>query len=545
MKDENNGSIPEDTPNLAREGNNKVELDLRAEMARSMLDYHPNLKRGDAYINNSPYHGCSHAADQTIMVPVFDAAERHRFTLVAKAHQADIGNAIPTTYHGAALDVYNEGALIFASAKIQSDYRDNEDLIRMCRLRIRVPEQWYGDYLAALGAARIGEREITALAEDMGWETLSHFAGQWFDYSERRMAEALQALPAGRVQASSTHDPFPGTPDDGVTINVGVETDPDQGRICVDLTDNIDALACGLNVSEACTRTSAMIGVFNSIDHSVPKNAGAFRRIDIKLKDNGVVGVPQHPTSCSVATTNLADRVANSVQVAMADLADRVGMAEVGAVIPPSAGVVSGVDPRTGKAYINQIFLGFTGGAASPHEDAWLTIGHVGNGGLCYQDSVEIDESAQPIHVFERRIMIDSEGAGRHRGAPGFYCAFGPVDAPCEVGYVSDGVVNGPKGVRGGLSGGRAGQYLQTADGAREALEACAQVTLEPGQRMISIGCGGGGYGDPKLRDPQRVAKDVADGIVSREWARQVYGVALHGNGEVDAEATVRLRAGN
>ncbi|MEM9881187.1 MAG: hydantoinase B/oxoprolinase family protein, partial [Pseudomonadota bacterium] len=102
-----------------------------------------------------------------------------------------------------------------------------------------------------------------------------------------------------------------------------------------------------------------------------------------------------------------------------------------------------------------------------------------------------------------------------------------------------------PKGVRGGLSGGRAGQYLQTADGAREALEACAQVTLEPGQRMISIGCGGGGYGDPKQRDPERVAKDVADGIVSREWARQVYGVALHGNGEVDAEATARLRAGN
>ena len=98
-------------------------------MARSMLEFHPDLKRGDAFLHNSPYHGCSHPADHTILVPVIDDAGRHRFTVLAKAHQADCGNARPTTYMGAARDVYEEGALIFPAVKVQEDYRDIEDII--------------------------------------------------------------------------------------------------------------------------------------------------------------------------------------------------------------------------------------------------------------------------------------------------------------------------------------------------------------------------------------------------------------------------------
>ena len=74
-------------------------------MSRTMVEFHPRLRRGDAFLHNSPYHGNSHAADHTIMVPVIDDDDVHRFTVFAKAHQADIGNSIPTTY-GAAKDVY-------------------------------------------------------------------------------------------------------------------------------------------------------------------------------------------------------------------------------------------------------------------------------------------------------------------------------------------------------------------------------------------------------------------------------------------------------
>ncbi|CAN0524256.1 unnamed protein product, partial [Laminaria digitata] len=396
-------------------------------MARSMKEFHPDLKKGDAFLHNSPYHGCSHPADHTIIMPVIDDDGVHHFTVLAKAHQADIGNSIPTTYHGTARDVYEEGALIFPAVQVLKDYETVEDIVRMCQLRIRVPEQWHGDFLAMLGSALIGERELLALGKEVGWDTLHAFTGQWFEYSEKRMADAIGDIPEGKASAQSTHDAIPGTPDEGIKVTSRVSVDPAAGRIEVDLLDNADQMNCGLNVSESCTRTAAYIGVFNSIDHTVPKNAGSLRRIELKLKDAGVVGIPRHPISCSASTTNLADRITSATQRAMAELGDGFGMGEVGCFCPPSTAVVSGNDPRSGKPYVNQLFLGHTAGAGAPHEDAWMTMRHVGNGGMCFIDSVELDEVYTPIHVHTRRLITDSEGAGRYRGAPGIEVEYGPV----------------------------------------------------------------------------------------------------------------------
>jgi N-methylhydantoinase B len=512
-------------------------------MAKAMKEFHPDMKRGDAFLHNSPYHGCSHPADHTLLVPVIDEAGAHHFTVIAKAHQADCGNSQPTTYMGAARDVYEEGALIFPAVKIQENYRDVADIIRMCRMRIRVPDQWWGDYLAMSGAARIGERELLSLAKDIGWETLHAHTKDYFDYSEQRMIAAIKKMPAGQASHSSRHDHFPGTPADGVEITARVEVLPQEAVVQVDLRDNPDCLPCGLNLSEACARTSAMIGVFNSLDPEVPKNAGAFRRLRILLREGCIVGIPRHPTSCSVATTNLADRVANSVQAAVASLADGLGLAECGAVIPPAVGVISGFLPKTGQPFVNQVFLGCSGGAGSPTADAWQTICHVGNAGLCFQDSVELDELRQPILVHERRFVADTEGAGRQRGAHSVFVEFGPVGCDVEIGYGSDGNFNPAKGVRGGLSGAKAQQYKVAVDGALEALPGCALVKVSDGERIRSYSCGGGGYGAPKERDPAAVRQDVVEGWVTRQRAEAIYGVAIDEAGEVDAQKSAALRA--
>jgi N-methylhydantoinase B len=511
-------------------------------MARSMVEFHPTLKAGDAFLHNSPYHGCSHPADHTILVPVIDRQGRHRFTVLAKAHQADCGNSVPTTYVGTARDVYEEGALIFAATKIQEDYKDIEDVVRLCKMRIRVPEQWWGDYLAMIGAARIGEREVHALADELGWEALEDYTRQWFDYSEQRMIAALRKIPSGRAVKCSTHDPVPGTPPEGIRIKAEVTVNSEAATVDVDLRDNPDCLPCGLNLSEACARTSPMIGIFNSIDHTVPKNAGSFRRINIHLREGCVVGIPKHPTSCSVATTNVADRVANSVQCAIAEIADGFGLAECGAVLPPSAAVVSGVDLRSNQPFVNQVFLGFSGGAGAPHADAWLSICHVGNGGLCSHDSVELDELRQPFLVYSCYIVPDTEGAGRYRGAPSIYVEFGPHGSALVAAYVSDGTINAAQGARGGGAGGRADQKKRTRNGDLVPLDACAQVRLEDGERIISVSCGGGGYGDPTQRDPRSVRHDVIEGWVSATRAQEVYGVVLAESGQVDGEATAARR---
>jgi len=513
-------------------------------MAVAMKQFHPVLRRGDAFLHNSPYHGCSHPADHTILVPVIDDRGEHHFTVLAKAHQADCGNSQPTTYLGSARDVYEEGALIFPAVQVQRDYRNVEDIIRMCRMRIRVPEQWWGDFLAMIGAARIGERELLALAAEIGWHALHAHERDFFDYSEQRMIGAIRKLAPGRATMISTHDAFPGTPDAGIPVKAIVELRPDEAVIDVDLRDNPDCLPCGLNLSEACARTAAMVGVFNSLEHSVPKNAGAFRRLSIHLREGCIVGIPRHPTSCSVATTNIADRVANAVQSAIAAIAEGIGLAECGAVLPPSAGVISGLHPRTGGPFVNQVFLGLSGGAGGPATDAWQTLCHVGNAGLCFQDSIELDELRQPIHVHARRFLPDTEGAGRHTGSSSIYVEFGPMGTEIDVAYVSDGTTNGPKGVRGGLPGGAARQFKLGRNGAAEPVPPCAQVHLLDGERIQSFSCGGGGYGPPRERDPAQVRRDVLEGWISRARAEQVYGVAIDEAGRLDAARTQQLRNG-
>jgi N-methylhydantoinase B len=511
-------------------------------MARTMAEFHPELRRGDAYLHNSPYHGCTHPADHSILVPVIDDDDRHRFTVLAKAHQADCGNALPTTYMGTARDVYAEGALIFPAVQVQHDYEHVMDVIRMCETRIRVPRQWWGDYLATLGAARIGERELLALGREIGWDALDAFARDWFTYSERRMVEAIRALPSGRTTRVSRHDPVPGTPPEGVEIKATVAIDPEAAVIEVDLRDNPDCMPCGLNLSEACARSAALLGVFNSIDPGVPKNNGSYRRVQVLLRENCICGIPRHPTSCSVATTNIADHVANPVQAAIAEIAPSRGLAEAGSVLPPSIGVISGTDPRTGKAYVNEVYLGITGGAGAPTTDAWLSIVHVGNAGMCYQDSIELDELRQPLFIAERRLVPDTEGPGMFRGAPSARAVFGPTQAPMCVAYVSDGNLHPAQGTRGGGPGGPSGQAKRFRDGREEPLPNCAEVWLEPGEMIVSISCGGGGYGPPWRRDVGRVRHDVAEGWVSRDRAEAVYGVVLDEAQRVDAVATAARR---
>lgn len=513
--------------------------DLQAQALRR---FYPRVRAGDAFLHNSPYHGNTHAADHAIMVPVVDADGVHRFTVLAKAHQADCGNSVPTTYMASARDVYEEGALIFPVVRVQEEYRDLDDILRMCEMRIRVPDQWRGDYLAIMGSARIGERSLLQLAEEVGWDTLERFAEDWLDYSEERMAATIRALPAGTATTSTTHDPFPGVPD-GVPIQATVTVRPGEAMIEVDLRDNPDCVPAGLNLSEATSRAAAFIGLFNSMDHTVPHNQGSFRRVRVLLRENCVVGIPRHPVSCSVATTNLSNRVGNIVQRAMADIGEGLGMAEVGTGMSPSEAVISGHDRRHGGApFVNQIFTGTNGGAAGPVADGWLTMDDLGSGGTLLLDSIEIDELKQPILVHERRLAIDSEGAGRRRGAPGMRVEYGPVGGPLKAIFANDGSINPMSGARGGLAGARSLQQKRKPDGSVTAIDICGPEIVQPGERLIAQTSGGGGYGRPETREPELVLADVREGWISAERARDVYRVHIE-HGELDHAHTARLRS--
>ncbi|UCB46821.1 MAG: hydantoinase B/oxoprolinase family protein [Spirochaetota bacterium] len=511
-------------------------------MSKVLKEFHPVLRKGDAFFHNSPYHGNSHPGDFSVMVPVIDDNGEHHFTCLTKAHVSDIGCSLPTTLMAGARDVYEEGSLIFPAVKVQQDYKDIEDIIRMCMVRIRIPEQWYGDYLAILGAARTGERRILELGEEIGWETLHGYTQQWFKYSEEMMIKAINEMPSGKKTVTTAHDPFPGVPE-GVPLKATVEIKSKQGIIEVDLRDNPDCVPSGINQSEACILTHSQIGVYNSIPHTVPTNAGSFSRIKIMLRENCCVGIPRHPHSCSVATTSLGNRIGSAVGRAIAEIGEGFGCGEIGAIMPPAFAIISGLDPRHGNiSFINQLLLGCAGGSGFPNADGWLTIGDEGAMGMVHLDQIESDEFQYPIYIHSRHIIQDSEGAGTFRGAPGTYAEFGPISMPIEAMYASDGCINPALGARGGGPGGKAGQFKKKRSGDLEELDPMGPVKIEPGETIISIGAGGGGYGPPYMREVWRVEKDVKEGWISQKRAEEVYGVLFDDSGTVDEEATAIQR---
>ncbi len=516
-------------------------------LAEAVTQLHPDLVEGDAFLHNDPYLGNTHPADHVILVPVFCDGV-HIFTAAAKAHQADCGNANPTTYMPFARDIYEEGGLIFPAVQVQRDYQDIPDVINICRRRIRVPDQWYGDYLAMVGAARIGETRLKEIVAKYGLDTIRQFIEEWFDYSERRVAHVIAQMPKGTITGSGRHDPFGPLPD-GIPINVKVSIDPDAGTIDIDLTDNIDCVPAGVNESRTCAMNNVMTGVFNSIDPDIPHNAGTFRRINVRLRENCVVGIPRFPHSCSVATTNVGERLVVTTQKAFADAWDGYGLAEGACGIGPGFAVVSGTDWRKNDdPYVNQKFLGSQGGPAGPEIDGWVTYGNSVTNGLMFRDSVEIDEQKYPIRVNEIRVRTDSEGAGRRRGAPGFKVSYGPKHDPMRAFYVTDGYHFPPRGVRGGGDGAPSLPFHVSVAGEAEPIAPIASTELAAGEVLLHLLSGGGGYGDPLDREMERVRDDVLAQFVSLERARDVYGVVFTGTEltdalAVDSEATERQRA--
>jgi len=488
-----------------------------------------DIREGDCYLHNDPYSGNTHAADHAFLVPVFFEGE-HLFTTVAKAHQADVGNSLPTTYMAQAKDQYEEGALIFPAVRIQRDFEMDENIVRMCRSRIRVPSQWYGDFLAGIGSARIAERRLKELCEKYGKETIKSFITNWLDYSENRMIQAIKKLPKSELTNSGAHDPLGDLLPDGVPLNVTVRIDPDDAIIELDLLDNIGNVPCGFNESEACATAAVFSGVFNSLDPSVPRNAGSFRRLRLLLKNGSVAGRPEFPHSCSLATTNVADRLINLTQSAFAEIGDGFGLAEGGIGMGAGMAVVSGKDHRNNNdSYVNQIFIAQAGGPGSPTAVGWPNYGLPVVGGLMYRDSIEVDELKHPFEFKYVRIVPGSAGAGKFRGSTAIETAYGPKELPMDVIWPCDGTHYAPKGVRGGHDGVNARHWKVSANGEQQELPNIVITSIKKGEIVHGNTTSGGGYGNPRERDPKRVLKDVLDGFETLERAREVYGVVLTG----------------
>lgn len=503
-----------------------------------------DIQPGDCFANNSGYHGNTHCGDFTLCAPVFFEGEIV-FHAIARAHLGDMGFPTPTTYGPLSRDVYEEG-LKLPCVRIQRGNKDVQEVIDICQANIRTPEQFYGDYLATLAAVRTGEAGMQKICAQYGLSTVRRFLAQFQEYASRMAIEAIKKLPSGRVTREAFYDSETDLYPEGIPVRVTVEIDPSDGYITVDLRENVDNLPLGINLTEATLTATCLAAVLTVLGPDVPRCTGAYSRIKILSREGAAIGRPKFPAATSCATTNLTQLLGPLVRSAFAEIQKGLGSACGTLGMPASCPVVSGKDPRHGgQTFVNQIIMGYWGGPGLQGHDGWFTHGGSGSMGGLWQSSVEVVEQQQPILVERLEIGVDTGGAGQWNGTPGALCVFRNRTDGIRFTANAAGHDFPPFGVAGGRDGGQNNAWWEGTDGTRHTLPNSLDVTLNTGEKLISQAPGGGGYGDPLDRDPERVAWDVREGWITPDRARSIHGVVLELGSElyrVDVKRTEELR---
>lgn len=495
-------------------------------VTRPITELFDDIRPGDIFINNSPYHGSTHHADFTLCMPVFFDGEP-LFWAMALSHHADTGAPVPTTYLPFARTVYEEG-INFPCVRIMRDYKEIDDVIRIGLIRNRVPELWLGDLRAQIGACKTAERRLGELLSKYGRDGIVTYVEDWFEYGRTMAIAEIRKLPAGVYHYETRHDPVPGVADEGIPVRVEITVDPEEGMITVDVRNNIDNVPGGLNLTENTCTGSCRMSIFNNMDAHMPHNHGSASRIRVLMREGSVIGKPRYPVGTSVATTNVNDRLISAGSCAFSEMGAPFGQAEGGQHLPVGIGVVSGFDPfKGGQPYVNQVFVGYSGGGARHGFDGWLTYCGPANGGMINLDSVEVDEAMYPFIIESRGVEKDTQGFGEFEGSPGVGGVFYPVDHAMTLVYAADGTTFPPRGVLGGADASPTRSQKRLGDGSLATLPAFNAEVCQPDEKLVFLACGGGGYGSPANRKPEHVVRSINRGWLSPGKALEIYGVKV------------------
>ncbi|HEX9841150.1 MAG TPA: hydantoinase B/oxoprolinase family protein [bacterium] len=478
-----------------------------------VLAHYPpeTLRPGDCILLNDSYLGSGHYPDCYMTTPVF-LDERLVGFAVNSAHHVDMGGAVPgSQIVSGVTEAYQEGLRILP-VRIIREGELQEDLLRLILGNVRLPEIVRGDLLAQRNTNAVGTQRLLRMFREYGEDVLEAAIEGILDRSEARLRELIAAIPDGRyVNEDFMDDAGPGTEPIRFHATVTVA----GNHLTVDFAGSSEQVARGLNSYINYTRAYAVFAVKVFTDPHLPHNDGAIRAVDI-LAPEGSFFNPRYPAPSSGRAV-LQVRIFETICGALAQALPGRAMACFSHWANP---ILGGVDERSGRNFVfYDLIMGGYGGRA----------GHDGQEALCpvFNGSnipVEVQESRSPVRVVRFGFIPDSGGAGRHRGGCGVRKDLELYAESAVVSLLGDRHRFPPKGLLSGQPGALARTVLNPDRQPRE-LQSKEVVPLRRGDVVSIQLSGGGGYGDPRERDPEAVRSDVADGFVSPQAARELYGV--------------------
>lgn len=501
--------------------------------------YGDDLAEGDVIYHNDPAYKGSHIIDCCMYKPVFHRGELVFWT-VCKGHLTDIGGPVPAGYNPDAKEIYAEGLRI-PPVKLWEKGKRREDVINLLLTNMRAREHQEGDLNAQYGACRVGERHLLALVERYGVETVRAAIAELKAMADRHMRALIREVADGDYTGTAVlEDSGHGLGDLAITAHVSVKGEEVAIRI-----ESPPQVPYFINSYEGNSMSGVLLGLMMFAQVPPPYNEGLYRCVSVDMGPPGTLCNASEPAPHANCTTTPMETLTDAVRLALEQAApDRVS-----ASWGHASGInIAGHDPRRRHdQYVTMVLASIISGAgATKTMDGWHSRGPLCCFGALMSGDIELLEYSYPILIHRYGLMTDSGGAGERRGGSGTWLELEPLDHTMTAVAFGEGrqyPTAGAAGARNVLIDPKLGRLVhRRADGREEAYDQNAMLEIAPGERVININPGGGGFGDPFTRPLEDVVDDVRNGLVSLEGARLEYGVAIDASGEIDHDATRQQR---
>jgi N-methylhydantoinase B len=473
-------------------------------MKTLLAKFGDDLNPGDVFVMNDPFDGGIHLQDIFVFKPVF-YGERLIGFATTTAHHGDVGGRLPGSSACDNTEIFQEGIRL-PWLRLYDRGAPVEVVFKILRANVRIPRMTLGDLAAQVAATSVAERALQELAAKHGPDRLAELMTGLVEYTERLVRQEIASWPDGTATFTDYLD------SDGieradvrVTATVTIEGD----ELTADLTDCAPMVRGSLNSTRSFIEACVYQAVRCALTVEIPNTSGAFRPIHVLTKPGTIAEVVMPGASSMRGVTGF--RVLDAVNGALAQLVPtRVGAAGEGG----NTLAIFGADrPDGGGRFIfYELVVGTWGG----------TPEHDGNDGLTNPASlaanipVEVAETEFPILIERYGLVPDSGGVGEHRGGLAVERVWRCLTPDTSLIVRSDRAAHAPYGLQGGGPGALSSNLLIRADGSEEVLPSMFSITIQTGDVYVHRTAGGGGWGDPARRGPERVAADLDDGKVTR-----------------------------
>ena len=470
---------------LAQAEHIPVHLGSMPASVRAILErFGSDPRPGVQFAVNDPYAGGTHLNDLTLVRPVHVGAT-HIGWVANRAHHADVGGESPGSMPAHATRVDQEGIVVSPMIAVVDGQWD-PPFLEPFLAATRTPAERRGDLSAQLGANELGAMRFAEIVERAGSRDFASASRQLGAYGERRMRAAIAAVPDGTVDFTDTMEW------EGTLVPISVTITVDGADLCADFSASADQVRGNINAVRAVTASCLSYAVRVATDPSIPATGGAHRPLELVTRPGSIVdAVP--PAAVAAGNVETSQRIADTLLGALAQIApDRVPAAGQGTMNNVLIGnddfayyetVAGGQGARPGRNGQSGIQTGMTNTKNTPVTSVPMHY---------------------PFAITRYRLRTDSGGSGAFVGGDGIEREI-RFDEPATLSLMGERRLSAPWGLAGGSHGAPGEDWLIRADGSRERLASKCTLEVAPGDRLLVLTPGGGGWGAPSAGQPKTV----------------------------------------